>query len=140
MEYMKKYKRDSEWTHVLRGCEHAHNSAKHSVTGVTPYEIVFGQQTVPTEDTPAIQHQRRKARSASPKTDEPALWRKVKEKLEKAAEVNARVHNSRHIVREFEVGDYVWVDRNIRQDPGLNALKPKWVGPLRIKEKRNPSL
>ncbi|QRW19885.1 Retrotransposable element Tf2 protein [Rhizoctonia solani] len=119
----------SDWATWLPLAEYAYNNARHSATGKTPFELVYGQNPVMNPaNVPAN----------IPEADAVAEtlaweWKEAKSALRMSKEQMARNQGT---VPEYSVGKKVWLDgKNVELKTNLNKLDPKQLGPFKVIEK-----
>ncbi|KAF8753953.1 hypothetical protein RHS01_06576 [Rhizoctonia solani] len=98
-----------DWASWLPLAEYAYNNAKHSATGKTPFELVYGQNPVmnPMERS-----------GGSPKDEQ------------------GKDDGEQGTIPEYSIGDKVWLDgKNVELRTNSNKLDPKRLGPFEITEK-----
>ncbi|KAE8676682.1 putative CCCH-type zinc finger family protein [Hibiscus syriacus] len=125
---------------ALPQAEFAYNRSKNRTTGLSPFEIVYGQNPSGVLDLapiPRIGH-------FSPKADEMAKYlrgihEQVKQTIhESNTKYKTRVDNHRRQVL-FDVGDFVWVVLTRDRFPvgEYNKLKDRKIGPCEVVQKIN---
>ncbi|KAE8668905.1 hypothetical protein F3Y22_tig00112281pilonHSYRG00079 [Hibiscus syriacus] len=129
-----------QWDLALPQAEFAYNRSKHRTTGLSPFEIVYGQNPSGVLDLapiPRIGH-------FSPKADEMAKYlrgihEQVKQTIhESNTKYKTRVENHRRQVL-FDVGDFVWAVLTHDRFPigEYNKLKDRKIGPCEVVQKIN---
>ncbi|KAE8672853.1 putative CCCH-type zinc finger family protein [Hibiscus syriacus] len=129
-----------QWDLALPQAEFAYNRSKNRTTGLSPFEIVYGQNPSGVLDLapiPRIGH-------FSPKADEMAKYlrgihEQVKQTIhESNTKYKTRVDNHRRQVL-FDVGDFVWAVLTRDRFPvgEYNKLKDRKIGPCEVVQKIN---
>ncbi|KAE8663112.1 putative Quercetin 3-O-methyltransferase 1 [Hibiscus syriacus] len=129
-----------QWDLALPQAEFAYNRSKNRTTGLSPFEIVYGQNpsgVLELAPIPRIGH-------FSPKADAMAKYlrgihEQVKQTIhESNTKYKTRVDNHRRQVL-FDVGDFVWVVLTSDRFPvgEYNKLKDQKIGPCEVMQKIN---
>ncbi|KAF8692091.1 hypothetical protein RHS03_08657, partial [Rhizoctonia solani] len=119
----------SDWAAWLPLAEYAYNNAKHTATGKTPFELVYGQNPVMNpSNVPA------NIPEADAVADTLACeWKEAESALQMSKERMAR---SQGIIPEYSVGKKVWLDgKNVDLRTNSIKLDPKRLGPFKVIEK-----
>ncbi|KAF8760957.1 hypothetical protein RHS01_00083 [Rhizoctonia solani] len=118
-----------DWASWLPLAEYAYNNARHSATGKTPFELVYGQNPVMNpSNIPAN----------VPEADHVAdtlaqEWKEAEAALRMSKE---KMIGNKGIIPEYSIGDKVWLDgKNVELRTNSNKLDPKRLGPFEITEK-----
>ncbi|QRW18202.1 hypothetical protein RhiXN_03126 [Rhizoctonia solani] len=118
-----------DWASWLPLAEYAYNNAKHSATGKTPFELVYGRNPVMNpSNVPAN----------VPEADHVANtlaqeWKEAESALRMTKE---KMAGSKGVTPEYSIGEEVWLDaKNVEIRSNSNKLDPKRLGPFRITEK-----
>ncbi|QRW25577.1 Retrotransposable element Tf2 protein [Rhizoctonia solani] len=118
-----------DWATWLPLAEYAYNNAKHSATGRTPFELVYGRNPVMNpSNVPAN----------VPEADQVANtlareWQEAESALRMTKE---RMTGTRGVVLRYSVGKKVWLDgKNVELRTNSNKLDPKQLGPFEVTEK-----
>ncbi|QRW16907.1 Retrotransposable element Tf2 protein [Rhizoctonia solani] len=119
----------SDWATWLPLAEYAYNNAKHSATGKTPFELVFGRNPVMNpSNVPANVPEADLVADTLAKE-----WKEAESALRMTKE---RMAGTKGIIPEFSIGEKVWLDaKNVEIQSNSNKLDPKRLGPFEIKEK-----
>ncbi|KAF8701563.1 hypothetical protein RHS03_06511, partial [Rhizoctonia solani] len=118
-----------DWTTWLPLAEYAYNNARHSTTGKTPFELVYGRNPVmnPSNipaNVPEADH------IANTLAKE---WKEAESALRMTKE---RMAGPRGVTLEYSIGKKVWLDgKNVELRTNSNKLDPKRLGPFKILEK-----
>ncbi|KAF8757571.1 hypothetical protein RHS01_03655 [Rhizoctonia solani] len=119
----------SDWATWLPLAEYAYNNARHSATGKTPFELVFGRSPVMSpSNVPAN----------VPEADHVAdtlaqEWKEAESALRLTKE---RMAGNKGITPEYAIGKKVWLDgKNVELRTNSNKLDPKRLGPFKVLEK-----
>nr|KYP66317.1 Retrotransposable element Tf2 [Cajanus cajan] len=123
------------WGKYLHWAEWHYNSAKHTTTGITPYEVVYGQPP-PSLPQYLIGTSRNEAMN-SDLTAREELLAKLRSKLLKAQSTMKHYADQKRLPHPFRVGDYVLVKlRPYRQVTTKNnrtsKLAQRFYGPFRV--------
>ncbi|QRW22942.1 Retrotransposable element Tf2 protein [Rhizoctonia solani] len=119
----------SDWATWLPLAEYAYNNAKHSATGKTPFELVYGRNPVmnPSNVLANVPEADLVADTLSRE------WQEAESALKMTKE---RMTSTRGVVPEYSVGKKVWLDgKNVELRTNSNKLDPKRLGPFEITEK-----
>ncbi|KAF8748095.1 hypothetical protein RHS01_11053 [Rhizoctonia solani] len=118
-----------DWASWLPLAEYAYNNAKHSATGKTPFELVYGRNPVMNpSNVPAN----------VPEADNVAdtlaqEWKEAESALRMTKE---RMAGTKGVIPEFSIGEKVWLDaKNVEIRSNSNKLDPKRLGPFKITER-----
>ncbi|QRW24437.1 Retrotransposable element Tf2 protein [Rhizoctonia solani] len=119
----------SDWATWLPLAEYAYNNARHSATGKTPFELVYGRSPVMSpSNVPAN----------VPEADHVAdtlaqEWKEAESALRLTKE---RMAGNKGIIPEYAIGKKVWLDgKNVELRTNSNKLDPKRLGPFEVLEK-----
>ncbi|KAE8676151.1 putative CCCH-type zinc finger family protein [Hibiscus syriacus] len=129
-----------QWDLALPQAEFAYNRSKNRTTGLSPFEIVYGQNPSGVLDLAPIP----RIGCFSPKADEMAKYlrgihEQVKQTIhESNTKYKTRVDNHRRQVL-FDVGDFVWAVLTRDRFPvgEYNKLKDRKIGPCEVVQKIN---
>ncbi|QRW25227.1 Retrotransposable element Tf2 protein [Rhizoctonia solani] len=119
----------SDWASWLPLAEYAYNNAKHSATGKTPFELVFGRNPVMNpSNIPAN----------VPEADQVAdtlakEWKEAEAALRMSKE---KMSGNKGTIPVYSIGEKVWLDgKNVELRTNSNKLDPKRLGPFEVLEK-----
>jgi hypothetical protein len=133
------------WHKILSEALWAHRMSKHSATKVSPFELVYGQETVlPVEislnalmfakqnDLTIIDYYNSMMYNIDEVTDKRVI---ALEAIEKDKIMVARAYNNKVKAKSFQVGDLVWKTimplRN--KDRKFGKWSSSWEGPYKVK-------
>ncbi|QRW17963.1 Retrotransposable element Tf2 protein [Rhizoctonia solani] len=119
----------SDWATWLLLAEYAYNNAKHSATGKTPFELVYGRNLVMNpSNVPA------NVPEADLVADTLAQeWKEAESALRMTKERMAGVKGT---TPEYTIGEKVWLDaKNVEIQSNSNKLDPKRLGPFEVTKK-----
>ncbi|QRW18200.1 Retrotransposable element Tf2 protein [Rhizoctonia solani] len=119
----------SDWATWLPLAEYAYNNAKHSATGKTPFELVYGRNPIMNpSNVPA------NVPEADLVADTLAQeWKEAESALRMTKE---RMTKTTGMIPEYSIGKKVWLDgKNIELRTNSNKLDPKQLGPFKVTEK-----
>ncbi|KAF8749013.1 hypothetical protein RHS01_10345 [Rhizoctonia solani] len=119
----------SDWATWLPLAEYAYNNAKHTATGKTPFELVYGRNPVMNpSNVPA------NVPEANQVADTLAQeWKEAESSLRMTKE---RMAGTRGVIPKYSVGEKVWLDgKNVELRTNSNKLDPKRLGPFEVTEK-----
>uniref|UniRef100_A0A5S6QBE1 RNA-directed DNA polymerase n=1 Tax=Trichuris muris TaxID=70415 RepID=A0A5S6QBE1_TRIMR len=129
--------KDSEWDHLLPAAVLAYNTSKHTSTGFSPYQLIFGRQSF---DVNHITRMHENNRYDPPSYYDPLLTRMkrayitAKRNLYEAAERQCRQYNAHtDACRTFHPGDKVWLYKR-----NCAKLEPRWEGNWRVLKSLGP--
>lgn len=122
---------EAQWELLLPAVELAYNCTVHSSTGMTPFEVMIGENPLRAVDLEL--EQELQPTSSPPMTkifcqlvDRAAVHIREAQAAQKFyADKNRREE-------EFEVGDFVWVSTRYMQPRGCAKFQPKFVGPFKV--------
>ncbi|KAF8751565.1 hypothetical protein RHS01_08145 [Rhizoctonia solani] len=118
-----------DWATWLPLAEYAYNNAKHSATGKTPFELVYGRNPIMNpSNVPAN----------VPEADLVAntLAQEWKEADSALRMMKERMTKTKGMIPEYSIGKKVWLDgKNIELRTNSNKLDPKRLGPFKVTEK-----
>lgn len=128
------------WDTYLPSLGCAIRSAKHEVTGQSPYFVNFGREYVGTGKyySSGINDTAKDKPDAARIEGFRKMFLEVKRKIEVARDRNERVYNLRRRDVQFTVGDQVWRRNKALSDATVQfsaKLAPKYLGPFRVKRK-----
>ncbi|KAF8700886.1 hypothetical protein RHS03_06602, partial [Rhizoctonia solani] len=118
-----------DWASWLPLAEYAYNNAKHSATGKTPFELVFGWNPVmnPSNIPANVPEANHVAETLAQK------WKEAEAALRMSKEQMAR---DKGTIPEYSIGEKVWLDgKNVELRTNSNKLDPKQLGPFEVLEK-----
>ncbi|QRW23686.1 Retrotransposable element Tf2 protein [Rhizoctonia solani] len=122
-----------DWASWLPLAEYAYNNAKHSATGKTPFELVYGRNPVMNpSNVPAN----------VPEADNVAdtlaqEWKEAESALRMTKE---RMAGIKGVTPEYSIGEKVWLDaKNVEIRSNSNKLDPRRLGPFKI-TKKSPAM
>ncbi|QRW24229.1 Retrotransposable element Tf2 protein [Rhizoctonia solani] len=119
----------SDWVKWLPLAEYAYNNAKHSATGKTPFELIYGRNPIMNlSNIPA------NVPEADLVADTLAReWKEAEAALRMSKE---RMTKDKGTVPEYSIGEKVWLDgKNVELRTNSNKLDPKQLGPFEVLEK-----
>eukprot|EP00644_Phytophthora_capsici_P013450 jgi/Phyca11/70604/gw1.29.425.1 len=127
-----------DWNLWVRFATYAYNSARHSTVLLTPNELMLGRKLRSpnellrrTEVTEAgeITAYHEQLLTAMAQAQQCAEQARVREQARQARYYNRKVRK----LREFEVGDQVWL-YNPPRGPKATKFVHQWMGPMRVVE------
>lgn len=123
----------NDWASLLPMAEFAYNNSRHSSTGKTPFEIVFGRNArlpLAPEDVrlegevPAAMDRAERMRSARTS---------LEEHLRSAQETQARTYNKKHTHVTFQPGDHVLLSaKHLRLHLPSRKMTARFIGPFEV--------
>ena len=128
------------WLSCLPFIEFAYNHARHSITNLSPFEIVYGFRPETPMDLSALPPAMQVSQSGDKKAEfVKNLHRQVKETLEKKAERNRIKLNKGRTEVIFQPGDWVWLHMRPERFPDerKSKLSPRGDGPFRVLDRIN---
>lgn len=124
---------DEDWASRLKEVEFCINTAKHSTTNASPYEVLYGMRPHLLGDLMAVPE------DAFEKEDwikgREILRKEVSDAISDAATVMARHYDNTKADKSFTVGDYVLIkNRKALKIPGIgsNKISSRFFGPFKI--------
>jgi hypothetical protein len=129
----------SDWDVQLPFTVAAYNAARHSVTGYSPFFVLFGREPrlameagLPEAETPpGSVHELVQRRVAA----EPGLTQLIQGRIRLAGERSKVRHDLERDTTLFEIGDLVLVRRPIRQVGRSEKLLPRYDGPYEVTQR-----
>ncbi|WZY93770.1 hypothetical protein YC2023_066099 [Brassica napus] len=128
------------WLSCLPFVEFAYNHARHSITNLSPFEIVYGFRPETPMDLAALPPAMQVSQSGDKKAEfVKNMHRQVKETLEKKAERNRIKLNKGRTEVIFQPGDWVWLHMRPERFPEerKSKLSPRGDGPFRVLDRIN---
>ncbi|QRW25579.1 Retrotransposable element Tf2 protein [Rhizoctonia solani] len=119
----------SDWATWLPLAEYAYNNARHSATGKTPFELVYGRNPVmsPSNVPANVPEANHVANTLAQE------WKEAESALQLTKE---RMAGNKGITPEYAIGKKVWLDgKNVELRTNSNKLDPKRLGPFEVLEK-----
>ncbi|QRW24124.1 Retrotransposable element Tf2 protein [Rhizoctonia solani] len=119
----------SDWAAWLPLVEYVYNNTKHTATGKTPFELVYGRNPVMKPSN---------VPSNVPEADQVAdtlakEWKEAKAALRMSKE---RMSREKGTIPEYSIGKKVWLDgKNMELRTNSNKLDPKHLGPFEVTKK-----
>ncbi|KAF8747934.1 hypothetical protein RHS01_11152 [Rhizoctonia solani] len=119
----------SDWVKWLPLAEYAYNNAKHSATGKTPFELIYGRNPIMNpSNIPANVPEADLVADTLAKE-----WKEAEAALRMSKE---RMTRDKGTVPEYSIGEKVWLDgKNVELRTNSNKLDPKRLGPFEVLEK-----
>ena len=130
-----------KWDEYLPAAVWAYNTTKHSSTGFTPYELLYGKTARQPQDVALLPPATKKPLSDMAKTVRESVRRLQREGLmnqQQQAEKQAEQYNKKRATREIPVGSIVrwWRPKGA---PGMTQkLGCPWTGPWKVIGKAGP--
>lgn len=126
--------REENWTSLLPALELAYNCSPHSATGLSPFEVMIGENPIRPQDLDLVDR--------FPPTTTPPMTKAFRALVDRAAahleqakiQQKAFADASRRPL-EFSVGDHVWVSTRYMVQRGSRVFAQRYVGPFRIIER-----
>ncbi|QRW26650.1 Retrotransposable element Tf2 protein [Rhizoctonia solani] len=118
-----------DWATWLPLAEYAYNNAKHSATGRTPFELVYGRNPImnPSNVPANVPEADLVANTLAQE------WKEAESALRMTKE---RMTKTTGMIPEYSIGKKVWLDgKNIELRTNSNKLDPKRLGPFKVTEK-----
>ncbi|KAF8753823.1 hypothetical protein RHS01_06832 [Rhizoctonia solani] len=118
-----------DWATWLPLAEYAYNNAKHSATGKTPFELVYGRNPImnPSNVPANVPEADLVANTLAQE------WKEAESALRMTKE---RMTKTTGMIPEYSIGKKVWLDgKNIELRTNSNKLDPKQLGPFKVTEK-----
>ncbi|KAF8749427.1 hypothetical protein RHS01_10074 [Rhizoctonia solani] len=118
-----------DWASWLPLAEYAYNNAKHSATGRTPFELVFGQNPVmnPSNIPANVPEANHVADTLAQE------WKEAEAALRMSKE---KMSGHKGTIPVYSIGEKVWLDgKNVELRTNSNKLDPKRLGPFEVLEK-----
>ena len=117
------------WAPLLPIAEYSHNSWKHEATQQTPHELLLGYN-------PQV-HVKFLEDSNPATTERLEAIQKAREQTEERLQTLQR-HKDTRKLREYVIGEHVWLEATNLKVKGTRKLLPKRYGPFKITERIGP--
>ena len=124
----------NDWVFWLKLAEFAYNNLVHSSIGIALFVVMYGKKPTWTNE---IKDERLKdVPSAKTRAlNIVGVRKKLKARLKKAQEAQAKYYNKKHIPRTFKVGDKIYLNsKNIKSIHPSKKFNYKYYGPFEIEE------
>ncbi|KAL8444269.1 hypothetical protein Emed_006312 [Eimeria media] len=125
---------ESKWEDLLPAIELAYNCTTHSSTGLSPFEVMIGENPLRAADLDVV--------DVFEPTVTPPMTKLFQQLVDRAAShiLQAQAQQKHYADRrrkdvEFEVGDKVWVSTRFMQPRGAAKFHPPFTGPFPITER-----
>jgi hypothetical protein len=132
------YEQD-DWVRLIPLAEFAYNSAKHSSTGMAPFEVIYGRESMPECEFLSREEAARLGQNASAESFADRMREALdycKEALAKAQRQQKEQYDKRRKDVTFQIGQKVWLSlRNIHTDRPARKFDWRNIGPCRIIDK-----
>ncbi|KAL8451264.1 hypothetical protein Emag_002821 [Eimeria magna] len=122
---------ESAWEDLLPAVELAYNCTTHSSTGLSPFEVMIGENPLRTSDLDVVDE--------FEPTVSPPMTKLFLQLVDRAASPLLRARAQQKLYAdthrkdvEFQVGDKAWVSTRYRQSRGAAKFQPPFIGPLSI--------
>lgn len=121
---------ERQWENLLPAAELAYNCTVHNTTGMTPFEVMIGENPLRAADL--------ELQDLPPTTTPPMtrVFRQMVDKVAKhiaAAQRRQKQYADQHRrEEEFQEGELVWLSSRNMTPRGSPKLQPKYVGPYKI--------
>ena len=126
--------REEAWPQLLPALELAYNCTPHSSTGLSPFEVMIGENPVRSQDLDVVE--------TFPPMPAPQMTKAFRLLVERAA---AHLEHAKNLQKayadksrrplEFAAGDHVWVSTRYMAPTGNRKFQPRYIGPYRILER-----
>ena len=126
--------REEDWPALLPALELAYNCASHSATGLSPFEVMIGENPIRTQDLDLVDRLPPTVTPLMTKTFQ-ALVERASAHLEHAKYLQKTYANASRRPLEFNVGDKVWISTKYMAPRGSPIFAQKYVGPFEISER-----
>jgi hypothetical protein len=125
---------EAEWPKLLPALELAYNCTPHSSTGLSPFEILIGENPIREQDLDIVER--------LPYQVTPPMTKSFQQLVDRAyAHIEAAKQRQKDIVDkhrrevEFQIGDKVWLSTRNMPPRGCAKFHPRYMGPFPILEK-----
>lgn len=126
--------REEDWPKLLPALELAYNCTPHSATGLSPFEVMIGENPVRSQDLDVVDQ--------FPPTVTPPMTKAFRLLVDRAAahlelaknQQKAYADKSRRPL-ELSKGDMVWVSTRYMAPRGSRKFQQRYVGPYRVLER-----
>lgn len=122
---------ESAWEDLLPAAELAYNCTTHSSTGLTPFEVMIGENPLRACDLDVIDDLQPTVSPPMTKLFQQLVDRAAAHILMAQARQKHYADQGRREV-QFEVGDKVWVSTKFMQPQGAAKFQPRFIGPFPI--------
>lgn len=125
---------ETAWEELLPAAELAYNCTVHNSTGLTPFEVMIGENPLRAADLDVVE-------DLEP-TISPPMTKLFQQLVDRAAAhiLQAQAHQKHYADGkrrevEFNIGDKVWVSTRFMQPRGSAKFQPRFIGPFIIQAK-----
>ncbi|KAL8443311.1 hypothetical protein Emed_006916 [Eimeria media] len=125
---------ESKWEDLLPPMELAYNCTTHSSTGLSPFEVMIGENPLRASDLDVVDVFEPTVTPPMTKLFQQLVDRAASHILQAQAQQKHYADQRRKDV-EFEVGDRVWVSTRFMQPRGAAKFHPPFTGPFPITER-----
>ena len=123
--------REEEWSQLLPALELAYNCTPHSSTGLSPFEVMIGENPTRSQDLDVVE--------VFPPLPAPQMTKAFQVLVDRAAahleqakcQQKAYADKSRRPL-EFEVNDKVWVSTRYMAPSGNRKFQQRYIGPYKV--------
>ena len=122
---------ESAWEDLLPAAELAYNCTTHNSTGLTPFEVMIGENPLRASDLDVVDELQ--------PTISPPMTKLFQQLVDRAAAhiLLAQARQKHYADRgrrevQFAVGDRVWVSTKFMQPQGAAKFQPRFIGPFPV--------
>ena len=122
---------ESAWEDLLPAAELAYNCTVHNSTGLTPFEVMIGENPLRAADLDIVEELSPIISPPMTKLFQQLVDRAAAHIIEAQAEQQFYANKHRRDV-QFRVGDKVWISTRYMQPRGTAKFQPRYIGPYPI--------
>ncbi|KAL8441499.1 hypothetical protein Emag_007115 [Eimeria magna] len=122
---------ETKWEDLLPAVELAYNCTTHASTGLSPFEVMIGENPLRAADLDVVENFEPTISSPMTKLFQQLVDRAAANILQAQARQKHFADTGRQEAT-FAVGDQVWVATKFMQARGVQKLQPQFIGPFKV--------